>query len=335
MKRGHALGSCAGSRKPGGSDLRTHTQQENHSGRRNPRSECLEAERQRNHGGPWRQKTRAHNTGALAHEANQGDHAFPGTEAQPCSDLRRGNDDEDRPGQKLEVKDNGTDKSKSTWFWDPNQKTVMVILTSKLLNQSCRFYIQSQKSSTTLVLGLNQETHRRFWGQTGRKCCRQFWGQTTHKPSTLVLRLNHKTRAPSLHVPGADRTRYHLTSRPPDHRVPDLCDHSRSSAPGLLLLPRCSSLHAMLHLPPAHHKTNKHNSPNETKVKEKQNKNIPNSNSNLTKSMTHHNQTKKLTTWFLKRICYCQYMLLLVSNASWIPCPYQPWVTRKHINSAH
>jgi hypothetical protein len=29
-----------------------------------------------------------------------------GTEAQPCSDLRRGNDDEDRPEQNLKAKDN-------------------------------------------------------------------------------------------------------------------------------------------------------------------------------------------------------------------------------------
>jgi hypothetical protein len=33
--------------------------------------------------------------------------------------------------------------------------------------------------------------------------------------------------------------------------------------------------------------------------KEKQNKTILNSNSNLAKSMTHHNQTKELTTWLL------------------------------------
>jgi cytochrome c-type biogenesis protein CcmH/NrfF len=52
----------------------------------------------------------------------------------------------------------------------------------------------------------------------------------------------------------------------------------------------------MPHLPPAHHETSKHDSPNETKVKEKQNKNIPDSNSNLAKSMTHHNQIKELTT---------------------------------------
>jgi 1-deoxy-D-xylulose 5-phosphate reductoisomerase len=60
----------------------------------------------------------------------------------------------------------------------------------------------------------------------------------------------------------------------------------------------------MPHLPPAHHETNKRDSPNETKIKEKQNKAIPDSNSNLTKSMTHHNQTKKLTTWFLSCLFY-------------------------------
>jgi hypothetical protein len=108
----------------------------------------------------------------------------------------------------------------------------------------------------------------------------------------LVLRLNQETRASSLHVPGADRTRRHPTSRPLGHRVPDLCDHSWSSAPDLLLLPRSSSLHAMPHLPPAHHETSKRDSPNETKIKEKQNKTIPDLNSNLTKSMTYHNQTK-------------------------------------------
>jgi hypothetical protein len=81
-----------------------------------------------------------------------------------------------------------------------------------------------------------------------------------------------------------------------NHGVPDLCDHPRFSAPGLLLLPRSSSLRAMPHLPPAHHETSKRDSLNETKVKEKQNKTILDSNSNLTMSMTHHNQTKKRTT---------------------------------------
>jgi hypothetical protein len=55
----------------------------------------------------------------------------------------------------------------------------------------------------------------------------------------------------------------------------------------------------MSHLPPTHHEINKCDSPNETKIKEKQNKTVPNLNSNLAKLMTHHNQTKELTTWFL------------------------------------
>jgi hypothetical protein len=48
----------------------------------------------------------------------------------------------------------------------------------------------------------------------------------------------------------------------------------------------------MPQLPPAHHETSKRDSSNETKVK-KQNKTIPDSNSNLAESMTHHNQTKE------------------------------------------
>jgi hypothetical protein len=56
----------------------------------------------------------------------------------------------------------------------------------------------------------------------------------------------------------------------------------------------------MPHLPPAHYETSKRDSPNEIKIKEKQNKTILDSNSNIAKSMTHHNQTKEPTTWFLK-----------------------------------
>jgi hypothetical protein len=37
----------------------------------------------------------------------------------------------------------------------------------------------------------------------------------------------------------------------------------------------------MPHLPLAHHETSKHDSPNETKIKQKQNETIPDSNSNL------------------------------------------------------
>jgi hypothetical protein len=67
----------------------------------------------------------------------------------------------------------------------------------------------------------------------------------------------------------------------------------------------------MPHLPRAHHETSKRDSPNETKIKEKQNKTIPDLNSNLAKSMTHHNQTKELATWFLT--------LFLWSTGRWGP----------------
>jgi hypothetical protein len=52
----------------------------------------------------------------------------------------------------------------------------------------------------------------------------------------------------------------------------------------------------MPHLPPAHHETSKHDSPNKTKIKENQNELIPDSKPKLIKSMTHHHQTKELTT---------------------------------------
>jgi hypothetical protein len=73
----------------------------------------------------------------------------------------------------------------------------------------------------------------------------------------------------------------------------------------------------MSHLPPAHHETSKRDSSNETKIKEKQNKTIPDSNSNIAKSMTHHNQIKELTIWFLKIIysyiyVYCIYKIMYV-----------------------
>jgi hypothetical protein len=60
----------------------------------------------------------------------------------------------------------------------------------------------------------------------------------------------------------------------------------------------------MPHLPPTHHEISKHDSSNETKIKEKQNETVLDSNSNIAKSMIHHNQTKELTTWFLKSTYY-------------------------------
>jgi hypothetical protein len=174
-----------------------------------------------------------------------------------------------------------TDKPKPAWFWDPNQETVTMILMPKSPNRSCRFWIpnretlhhisfEAQPRNRPPVFRPNREKPsplvlRPNWRKLSplilrsnqRRPSEWFWGQTTHKPSTLVLRLNQETRAPRLHVHGVDRTRRHSTSRSSGHRVPDMCDHPRFSAPGLQLLPQSSSLHAMPHLSPAHHETSK------------------------------------------------------------------------------
>jgi hypothetical protein len=87
----------------------------------------------------------------------------------------------------------------------------------------------------------------------------------------------------------------------------------------------------MPHLPPAHHETSKRDSLKETKRKQKQNKTIPDLNSNLAKSMTHHNQTKEMITWFLKILYNSQPIqgnfvsqtLLLAASIPRPPSPYR------------
>jgi hypothetical protein len=181
------------------------------------------------------------------------------------------------------------EKTVATSFEAKLEKTVAIGFEAKPM-KTVRVVLRPNNSQTVAV---------GFDAQTDEKPSEWFWGQTIHKPWTLVLRLNQETRASHLHVHGADNTRCHPTSRSPSHQVLDLCDHPRSSAPGLLLLSWSSSMHAMLHLPPAHHETSKHDSPTK-QDKGKTNEPVPESNSNLAKSMTHHNQTKELTTWFLR-----------------------------------
>jgi hypothetical protein len=126
------------------------------------------------------------------------------------------------------------------------------------------------RNSKPLVLRLNQrKPSPPVLRPNQRKPSDWFLGQTTHKPSTFILRLNQETCAPRLHVHGANRTQRHPTSRSPGHRVLNLCDDPRSSTWGLLLLLWSLSLHDMPHLPPAHHGTSKHNSPNEIEIKVK------------------------------------------------------------------
>jgi hypothetical protein len=111
-------------------------------------------------------------------------------------------------------------------------------------------------------------------------------------PSTLVLRPNQETCAPRLHVHSTNRTRCHPTSRLSDHRVPDLC----------LIIPGplhqvSYSCHDSCHCPPCHtchlHTTRQANAIlHMYQDKGKNHRNVSDSNSNHSMSMTHHNQTK-------------------------------------------
>jgi hypothetical protein len=158
---------------------------------------------------------------------------------------------EAKPGETIATSfEDKLEKTIATGFEAKPPKTVAAGFEAKLLETVATCFEAKPAKTVCVILRPNhsQTVAISFEAQTDEKPSKWFWGQTTHKPSTFVLRLNQETRTPSLHMLGADRTWCHPTSRLPDHQVPDLCDHPRSSAPGLLLFPRSSSLHAMPHL---------------------------------------------------------------------------------------
>jgi hypothetical protein len=135
-------------------------------------------------------------------------------------------------------------KKPSLWFWGINHQTVATSFDAQTEKPEPPVLRPNREKPSPPILRSNwRKLFQWFWGQTNDKPSQWFWGQTTDKPLTFVLSLNQDTRAPHLHVHGADRTWRHPTSRSFDHWVPDLCDHPRSSAPGILLLPRSLSLH--------------------------------------------------------------------------------------------
>jgi hypothetical protein len=155
-------------------------------------------------------------------------------------------------------------KKPSWWFWSANHQTV-----------AAGFETQTRKPSP-LALRPNQR-------KTSRPVLRSNHSQTI----SVVLRSNHWQTIPVVLRPNHWQTidlsfeaqprnscslspcswyRPHTVSSdlpiilPPS--IQPVSDHPWSSTPGLLLLPRSSSLPAMSHLPPAHHETSKHDSPN-------------------------------------------------------------------------
>jgi hypothetical protein len=164
-----------------------------------------------------------------------------------------------------------TDKSKLIWFLGPNQETITVILRPKSPNRSCQFEAQ------------------------------------TGKPSILVLRLNQETHAHRLLVHVTDHTWHHLTSRPSGHWVPELC--LTIPSPLHQVSYSCLDPHRCPPCCPYHLHTMRQTNmiPHTNQDLGKSHQNVPDSNSNLRMSMTHHNQTKEQTTWFLN-LCLDEYI---------------------------
>jgi hypothetical protein len=133
-----------------------------------------------------------------------------------------------------------TDKPRPGWFWGTNQETVAVILRQKSLDRSCHFW------------GTNQETRATGFDAKPRETVDLGFEAHLRNPLSLspCARCWPHTASPDLPI-----------GRPPSTRP--VLDHPRSSTPGLLLLPRSSSLPAMSHLSPTHHETSKHDSPHE------------------------------------------------------------------------
>jgi hypothetical protein len=149
-------------------------------------------------------------------------------------------------------------KKLSWWFWVSNHHTGAVGFEAQTEKPVPLVLRSNRRKSSPPVLRPNRRIPSEW-----------FWGKTTNKLLTLIYRLNQKSCASRLHVHGTDRTRRHPTFRSSGHRVPDLCDHPRSSAPSLILLARSSSLPTMPRLPPAHNEASKHDSPHETNDKGK------------------------------------------------------------------
>jgi hypothetical protein len=188
-------------------------------------------------------------------------------------------------------------------FWGPNRETLH------------HLGFEAQPRDPPPILRPNQEkTFHQFWGQTGENRPSGFdakpltnrrswfWGSTKKHMLLVSICIVQTT---------------HSVTQPPDR--PAIEYPTYAIIPGSLHL-ISYSCHDPHRCPPCRtchlHTTRQANMILHMKqrIKIKQ-KNIPDSNSNLTKSMTHHNQTKELTTWFLtcNTLCYSSTIFFLIT----------------------
>jgi hypothetical protein len=197
------------------------------------------------------------------------------------------------------------------WFWGSTKKPIVgfevkpgeTIATSFEAKQekiiATGFEAKPVKTIATDFGGQTAKNRRRwFWGQTGENrpsgfeakpltnCRPWYWGSTKKLAllvSTCTVETAHDATRP-LNCPATEYLTCAIIPGPL-HQVSYSCHGPRRCTP-------CRTCH--LHI------TRQVNLILQAKkVKEKQNKIVPDSNSNLVKSMTHHNQTKERTTWFL------------------------------------
>jgi hypothetical protein len=115
-------------------------------------------------------------------------------------------------------------------------------------------------------LGFDVQTKnssRWFWGLNHQTVAAGFESQIG-KPVDLVFEvqpINPRSSSPCAWYRPYTVSPYLSIVRPSSTR--HVLDHPWSSAPGLLLLSRSSSLPVMSHLSPTHHETSKHDSPHE------------------------------------------------------------------------
>jgi hypothetical protein len=113
----------------------------------------------------------------------------------------------------------------------------------------------------------------------------------------------------------------HSVTRPPDHPTTEYPTCVTITGPLYQVSYSCHDLHCCPPCHTWHHETSKCYSSNETMDKGKTVKTAPDSNSSLAKSMTHHNQTKKLSTWFLT-LQYASYLSISIEHKQLKLCFY-------------
>jgi hypothetical protein len=227
-------------------------------------------------------------------------------------------------------------KKPSWWFWGPNHQTVAAGFEAQLENPPAPWFWGSTKKptagfeakpgetvTTSFEAKLEKIITTGFEAKPPKTVVAGFEAKLTETVTTgfdakpvktvwLVLRPNHsqtvnlgfeaQPRNPLSSSPRA-RCRPHMS--PPDLSIawppstrpvwPSSVLYTRSPTPAMILI---IARHAAPAICTPRDKQMWFSKQN--KDKRKTNETILDSNSNLAKSMTHHNQTKELTTWFLR-----------------------------------